>query len=91
MSPAKLPAERSLIASIAADVSWARTVDRPARTAAARKALADRFEARVPAEIIDPVARVVAAENLRRAYYKALALKSAQARRARHPKNRGGA
>jgi hypothetical protein len=89
--PAKDPSDRSLIASIAADVSWALTADRAARTEAARKALLDRFEQMVPDEITDPVTRAKAAENLRRAYYRKLALKSAQARRAKAARKLGGA
>jgi hypothetical protein len=81
--PARDPADRSLIASIAADVSWARTADRAARTEAARKALLDRFETQVPPEVTDPATRAAAAENLRRAYYKTLARKSAQSRKAK--------
>jgi hypothetical protein len=81
--PAQDPSDRSLIASIAADISWARTADRAARTEAARKALLDRFEAAVPAEVTDPATRSAAAENLRRAYYKTLARKSALARKAK--------
>lgn len=89
------PADRSLIASIASEVSWSRTPDRTARTEAARKAFADRFETQVPPEVTDPATRALAAENLRRAFYKGLALKSAQARRAkaaerRGPRNRAG-
>lgn len=81
--PAKDPADRSLIASIAANISWGRTTDRAARTQAARKAQLGRFEAQVPPEVVDPRTRAAAAENLRSAYYKTLARKSAQARKAK--------
>ncbi|MBB4749182.1 hypothetical protein [Actinoplanes lobatus] len=74
------PAERTLRARIAANTSWGKTVDRTARTEAARKALHDRFETQVPAEITDPQARAVAAENLRKAHYQRMALRSAQSR-----------
>lgn len=83
MSPAQTPSERSLIASIAAHASWGHTVNRAARTEAARKAMEDRFERLVPAEIIDPTARLAAADNLRKAFYKSLARKSAIARKAK--------
>ena len=88
--PAQDPNDRSLIASIAADVSWARTADRAARTEAARKALYDRFEAQVPAEVTDPATRALAAENLRRAYYKSLARKSALSRKAKAAARKAG-
>lgn len=66
--------ERSLIASIAAETSWANTPNRTARTANARAALDAKFLAQASG---DPVR----AAHLRRAYFKRLALKSAQARR----------
>lgn len=66
--------ERSLIASLAAHVSWANTPDRTARTSPARAALDRKF---LDAAGGDPVR----AEHLRKAHYARLALKSAQARR----------
>lgn len=54
----------SLIASIAANERWANTEDRTAATAAARRA----FEAKFPNE------------NARKAHFKRMALRSAQAR-----------
>lgn len=66
--------ERSLAASIAAHTSWANTTDRTARTAKARASLSARFLEQASG---DPVR----AEHLRRAHFKRLALKSAQARR----------
>ena len=72
--PAASPAERKLIASIAAHQSWANTTDRTARTAKARAAADARFLAEADG---DPVR----AEHLRKAYFQRLALKSAQARR----------
>ena len=80
--PAQNPAERALIASIAANQSWAKTADRAARTAAARKAMFDRFEELVDPGITEPTARAAAAENLRRAHFQQMALKSARSRRA---------
>lgn len=66
--------ERVLAASIAAHESWARTEDRSARTAPARRALDARFLEQAGG---DPQR----AEHLRKAYFQRLALKSAQSRR----------
>jgi hypothetical protein len=71
--------ERRLSATIAAHHSWANTTDRTARTAKARAALDQKFLDQANG---DPVR----AEHLRKAHFARLALKSAQARRAR----RGG-
>lgn len=68
--------QKRLVASIAAHESWAKTEDRSARTAPARRALEQKFLSQAGG---DPKR----AENLRKAYYARLALKSAQARRAR--------
>lgn len=68
------PTERSLAASIAADTSWFKTPDRTARTAPARAALEAKFLEEAEG---DPIR----AEHLRKAYFKRLALKSAQSRR----------
>ncbi|MGV0795640.1 hypothetical protein ABQF26_01645 [Mycolicibacterium elephantis] len=67
-------AERSLIARKGAHKSWSQTLDRTARTSAARKAFEDRFLRQADG---DPVR----AEHLRKAYFADLALKSARARR----------
>ncbi|MCB1266445.1 MAG: hypothetical protein KDB56_18055 [Mycobacterium sp.] len=73
---------------IAVHESWARTPDRAARTEKARKAALDRFERQVdPDGTLPPAERAKRAENARKAYFSRLALKSAQARRAR----KGGA
>lgn len=78
------PSERKLRAEIAAHESWARTEDRPARTAKARKALLDKFEKEVdPEGVLTPAERATRAEHARKAYFARLALKSAQARRRR--------
>lgn len=78
------PAERSLRGQIAAHESWSRTPDRAARTAAARKALFDKFEQQVdPDSSLPPAERAKRAEHARKAHFKRLALKSAQARRRR--------
>ena len=82
------PAEKSLRGHIAVHESWARTTDRPARTANARKAALDRFEREVdPEGVLLPAERAIRAEHARKAYFARLALKSAQARRNR---NAGG-
>lgn len=76
------PAEKSLRGQIAAHESWARTPDRSARTANARKALLDKFERLVdPDGALSPAERAKRAEHARKAHFKRLALKSAQARR----------
>lgn len=66
--------DRATIARIAAHESWAKTIDRYARTSKARAALERKF---LDAAGGDPVR----AKHLRAAYYQRLALKSAQARR----------
>ena len=68
--------ERSLVSRIAAHESWAHTSNRSARTAPARAALDQKFLDQADG---DPVR----AAHYRKAYYAALALKSAQSRRAR--------
>ncbi len=70
------PAERSLYGRLGAHESWARTKNRSARTAKARKALDEKFLAEAGG---DPVR----AEHLRRAHFARMSLKSAQARRRR--------
>jgi hypothetical protein len=81
----KLPAElRSLRSQIAAHESWARTPDRSARTANARQAMLEKFEHQVdPDQKLTPAERALRAEHARKAHFKRMALKSAQARRRR--------
>jgi hypothetical protein len=75
------PAQRSLNAQVAVHTSWAKTVDRSARTAPGRQAFADRFERQVdPDGVMDPDTRAKAAANARRAYFLSLAAKSAKVR-----------
>ncbi|BBY82297.1 hypothetical protein H7I53_13620 [Mycolicibacterium pulveris] len=69
-------AENSLRAKHRAHLSWARTIDRTARTAPARRAFEQRFLTEAGG---DPVR----AESLRKAYFAELAYKSARARRRR--------
>lgn len=72
---------RQLIGAIGANESWARTVDRSARTAPAREAFLKRFETEVDPDGTLPEAdRLRRADHARKAYYQRLALKSAQAR-----------
>ena len=68
--------ELSIAGKIGAHLSWANTVDRSARTAPARAALDQKFLDEAGG---DPVR----AAHLRKAHFARLALKSAQARRAR--------
>lgn len=78
------PAQRSLRARLAAHTSWTNTVDRAARTAAARKAADERFARQVdPEGILPPRERAERVGNARKAYFAALALRSARARRQR--------
>lgn len=82
--PELTPELRTLRSQIAAHESWARTPDRSARTAAARQAMLEKFEKQVdPDGTLLPAERAKRAENLRKAHYARLALKSAQARRRR--------
>jgi hypothetical protein len=77
--------ERSLRAQIASHESWARTADRSARTANARRGLLAKFEREVdPDGVLTPAERAKRAENARQAHYKRMALKSLQARRRRN-------
>jgi hypothetical protein len=62
--------------------SWARTEDRSARTAPARAAALARFEVEVdPDGVLPPEERARRAESARRAYFVALARKSAASRK----------
>lgn len=71
----KIPhSERVLAGRLGGYLSWANTVDRSARTAAARAALDAKFLEQADG---DPQR----AEALRRAHFSRLALKSAQSRR----------
>jgi hypothetical protein len=76
------PSERVLRARMAAHISWAKTDDRSARTAPARKAALARFEEQVdPDGRLSPTERARRAEHAQRAHMTRLALRSAQARR----------
>lgn len=85
------PTERVLQARIAAHESWARTDDRAARTAKARKAMQSKFDTLVdPDGLLSPEERAYRAEQARKAHYIRLALKSAQSRRRGRERRRGG-
>ena len=80
--PAAHPADRHAIAVLAAQTSWANTTDRTRRTRPARDALLAKIEQQVdPDGVMDPVTRAKAVDNARSAYFRRLALLSAQARR----------
>lgn len=76
--------DRSQIGRLGAHTRWAMTEDRTAATQPARDALMRKFEDQVdPEGRLDPVERAKRAEHARKAYFQRLALKSAQARRAK--------
>jgi hypothetical protein len=76
------PSERSLRARLAVHASWARTSDRSARTAPARRAALQRFERQVdPEGVLPPVERARRAEQAMRSHMSRMALRSVQARR----------
>jgi hypothetical protein len=76
--------DRAMRARIAAHLSWAKTADPASRTKPARDALLARFEREVDSEgVLAAEERARRAASARRAYFAALALKSAQARRRR--------
>jgi hypothetical protein len=88
---AKDPTTRSEIASIAAHVSWSRTADPSARTAPARAAARivheERWEREVdPDRVLTPDQRARMAEHAKKAYFKQLARRSAEVRRAKSRK-----
>ncbi|MFE4691209.1 hypothetical protein ACFRH6_14265 [Streptomyces sp. NPDC056749] len=84
MSDTETPAELSMRMRLASHKSWATTTDRPARTAAARRASHHtRFLTMAremhPDASDEQIAAV--AESLRKAHYTELAMRSAKARR----------
>ncbi|GAA1382907.1 hypothetical protein GCM10009613_11550 [Pseudonocardia kongjuensis] len=79
-----MPSNGSTEASMLAHLSWAKTRDRAARTAPARRGLEARFEREVDPELtMSPDDRAKAVESYRKAYFRRLALASAEARRAK--------
>jgi hypothetical protein len=81
--------DNSALSTIANLERWPAVQDRTAATAPARKAFRDGFltEARERFGDLPPDELAWRAERLRRAFYARLALKSAQARRARRTPN----
>jgi hypothetical protein len=78
------PAELSLNGRAASNESWARTVDREARTRKAREAILEKFEQQAdPDNKLTPAERRRRAISLRTAHMQRLAIKSVRARRAR--------
>lgn len=79
------PEQRSLRARLAAETSWANTLDPTSRTAKARAAADGRFEQQArekhPTATEEQIAR--AAKYLKSAHFSRLALASAKARRAK--------
>lgn len=77
------PRARSAWARSAAHQSWANTSDSSGRTAPARAAFDARFDRQVdPSGVLPPVERARRAASARKAYFLALAQRSAEARRA---------
>lgn len=79
-----MTADRSSIARLAAHSRWAKEEDRAAATQPARDGLQRRFEDQVdPDRTLPADERAKRADSARRAHFQRLALKSAQARRAK--------
>lgn len=86
------PEQRRLRASIAAHTQWSRVRDRSARTAAGTRAWMETFERQVDPDGTLPVdERARRAANARSAHMRALALRSARARRRGIAHSRHGA
>lgn len=76
--------DRSSIARLGAHSRWAQEGDRSAATQPARDGFMRRFEDQVdPDRVLPAEERAKRAESARRAHFQRLALKSAQARRAK--------
>lgn len=76
--------DRSQIGRLGAHTRWAMTEDRTAATQPARDALMRKFEDQVdPGRVLAPQERARRAESAKRAHFQRMALKSAQARRAK--------
>lgn len=75
--------ERKLRAQLGAEISWANTADRTARTAPGSRAAEARFETQARELHPDAGDELIAkvAENLRRAHYARMGLASATKRR----------
>lgn len=84
--PSDVPARTRQLRQAAVLSSWATTPNRTARTAPARRAFEARFEREVdPDGALLPEERARRAAAARRAYFKRLAVKSADARTRRRP------
>lgn len=80
--PASDPTTRYLSSSVAANTRWALEPDRAKATAPGRAQFDRRFEDQVdPDRKLSPQERAKRVANARKAYFHALALKSALARR----------
>ena len=55
--PASIPADRREFAELGAHARWSKETDRTAATAAARAALAAKYDALIPPEVTDPAQR----------------------------------
>ena len=78
------PMAKDINKRIAAEISWARTHDRTARTRPARETFLKRFEEEVdPHGTLPPEERRQRAEHAKRAYMLQLAKRSAAARKAK--------
>jgi hypothetical protein len=78
------PAQRTLRASLASNVSWFNTADRTERTAPGRRAAEERFEKLAdPDGVLTPAERAEKAARLRAIHYQKMSFKSAVARRQR--------
>ena len=75
---------KNINSRIAAEISWAHTADRSARTRPAREAFLKRFEKEVdPDGKLPPEERLQRAEHAKRAYMLQLAKRSLSARKMR--------
>lgn len=74
--------QRKLRAQLGAEISWARTADRTARTSAGLRAAEARFETQAREMHPDGSPQLIAkvAEHLRKAHMRAIALKSVETR-----------
>ena len=89
MTDSLTPEQRSMRASIAAHTRWAQEPDRAAAMEPALNGMLARFEKQVdPDGVLPPHIRAERAESAKKAYYKALQLKSSRARAAKRGKGK---
>lgn len=85
--------ERKLRAQLGAEMSWAKTIDRTARTAPGSRAAEARFERQArelhPGASDEQIAKVT--ENLRKAHYRRMGLAAAKKKRLAREKQVGNA